>query len=423
MLQDSPSSAAAQLASQTSSPAKQGQEALFERSQQVGRLLLQGMTALHAEVLPPGSGPKRAADHIGQTVPMASRILKALSASSPVGALHLFPGPAPLKRWVKAAGRKGAEAGTLKTALDAVDEFEALIATEGGDRAALDAQLVAWLPEARRTLELRRRQAVFRGLSELEGASCTLDLSTMILRPSADGQRVDLCCIQARTGIVALRPGTGIKFVTERMTAEGVERHPLSVEGAELEQVGQGVRLDAFCDGTPAAVEVAHYGDRYQYILRTPTFGPNASSDFVLAEVNPGEFELRGAGNGSGAPFFSQLIQLPSRYAVLDIILHRDLVSKLEPELCLYRNFGESQARPGDPLRDVDRIDPLDGVQHAHGALGDQRLAGFTRYGEMLEYVRERLDWDLDGAVMYRAQLDYPVPGTQQSLVLHGASF
>ena len=157
----------------------------------MGRALLQSVNALHAEVLPSSCGPKRAADHIGQTVPMASRILRALSASSPVAALYRLPGPAPLRRWVRAAGRKGAKAETLKAALDAVSAFEELIATEGGDRAAFDAQLVTWLPEARHRLELRRRQAVFRGLSELEGASCALDFSTMVLCPSADGKRVD----------------------------------------------------------------------------------------------------------------------------------------------------------------------------------------------------------------------------------------
>lgn len=253
---------------------------------------------------------------------------------------------------------------------------------------------------------------------------CALDFSTIVLCPSADGRRVDLCCVQARTGIVALRPGTGIKFVTERMTARGTERHPLDVEGTEVEQIGQGIRLDEFCDGTPAELQVNHHGDRYQYILRTPNLGPNASTDFVLAEVNLGEFEiLDPPEHGSRAPFFTHLIQLPSRLGVLDVIVHRDLIPEVEPALCLYRNYGESQARPNDTLRDVDRLDPVDGVERVNGAVADQRLAGFSRYGEMLEHVRSRLNWDLDGAAMYRAQLEYPVPGTQLSLVFNGARF
>ncbi len=420
----SPGAAARPAAESRPSPAS---ESLLDRIEDVGRGLLEALTALHAEVLPHACGPKRAADHIGQTVPMASRILKALSASSPVAALHKLPGPSPLKRWVRAAGRKGAQPETLRKALEAVDGFENLITTEGGDRAALDAQMVAWLPEARRTLELRRRQAIFRGLSELEGASCALDLSTMIIRPSEDGQHIDLCCIQARTGIVTLRPGTGIKFVTERINGPGPERHPLSLEGANLLERGHGVRLDEFCDGTPAELDVAHHEDRYQYILRTPNVGPNASTDFVLAEVNPGEFKIRTqedeGGDGSGALFFSHLLQLPSRYGVLDVIIHPDLVPSKAPELHLYKNFGESQARPNDPFREVDRIAPLEDVERVHGKLGDQRLTGFSRYGHMLQHVCDRLDWDLTGAAMYRTKLEYPVPGTQLSLVFPGARF
>ncbi|MEZ6015965.1 MAG: hypothetical protein R3F49_12675 [Planctomycetota bacterium] len=403
-----------------------GDEALslLQRAEAVGRGLLQRLTALHAEVLPAGSGPKRVADHLGQPVPMASRVLKALSESSPLAAMYRLPGPAPLRRWVRAAGRRGADAATLKAANDALDAFEALIATEGGDRSALDAQLVAWLPEARRPLELRRRQAIFRGLSELEGASCTLDLSTMILHPSADGEHVDLCCIQARTGIIALRAGTGIKFVTERVMYSRPERHPLSLEGDELNATAHGARLDAFCDGLPAELEVAHHGDRFQYILRTPGFGPHASADFVLAEVNRAEFSyMEPRASQGGATFFTQLLQLPSRYGVLDVIVHRDLAPTAEPELHLYRNFGEAQACPYDPLREVDRIEPLEDVQRVRGEVADQRLAGFARYGEMLEHVRARLGWDFSDALLYRAQLEYPVPGTQLSLVFPGARF
>lgn len=388
----------------------------------VGRGLVQRLTALHAAVLAPGSGPKRVADLLGQPVPMASRVLKALAESSPVGALHRLPGPAPLRRWVRAAGRKGADAALLKGALDAVDAFDALIAREAGDRGALDAQLVAWLPEARRTLELRRRQSVFRGLSELNGASCQLDISTMLLHPSEDGRGVDLCCIQARTGIVTLRPDTAIKFVTERIAHAGRERHPLSVDGAELLDAGQNVRLDAFCDGAPAALQVDHHGDRFQYLLRTPGFGPRASADIALAEVNRSEFERVPVG-GPGGPFFTHLMQLPSRYGVLDVIVHQSLAPDREPELHLYRNVGEAQARPNDPLREVDRIEPLEDVQRVRGEFVDQRLVGFPRYGEMLEHVRARLGWDFTGGGFFRAQMEYPVPGTQVTLLLAGAGF
>lgn len=398
--------------------------ALATQASALGRRLAQTLGTLHREVFAARVGPKRAADVLGQPVPMASRVLAALGQADPIAVVHRLPGPDPLRRWVRAAGRKGASVAVVQAALQAIDAFDELITSEGGDRGAFDAQLVAWLPEARRTLELRRRQAVFRGLSELEGISCHLDLSTIILHPSQDGQHVDLLCMQARTGIVALRPGLRTKFVTEHLTPSErpQDRNPVSLDGANLFETPAGVRLDAYCVAPPAHLEVLHHSDRVQYLLSTHGHGPNAEVDFVIAELNPAEFALT-AEPRSGASFFTHLTQTPTRLGALDVILHADLAPSALPQVFHYRNVGEFQARPLDPAREVDRIEPADPVRHSRGDVGGLRLAGLPRYGEMLTDVFTRLGWRQDGAHHYRAEFAYPVPGTQLSLLFEGVRF
>ncbi|MEM1448098.1 MAG: hypothetical protein AAF726_01695 [Planctomycetota bacterium] len=395
---------------------------LRERAETVSRDLTTALVALHIEALPHGAGPKRAAVHIDMPVPMASRILRAVDERTPLAALQKLPGPDPLLRWVEAAAGKGVRDETHRAAVDAVESFERLIAEEAGDRAALDARLLQWMPEARRTLELRRRQAVFRGLSEIEGRSCELELTTIILYPSTDGDRVDLCCIQARTGMRTLRPGLATKFITERITPEDHVRDLSSVDGVDLEGVASAVRLDQFTQGDSAKVEIVRDGDSVQYLLAMPDSSPNAVADFVIAELDRGEFERTDEPLEKGS-FFSHVIQNACRYGTIDVLIHEELVPEPEPLLFLYRNHGTGAAQPGDPLREVDRLEPLDGIERRTSSPRDLRLGPLPRYGEMVAHVAERLAWDLSGATLFRAQLEYPVPGTQISIGFPGSRF
>ncbi len=389
------------------------------RAAALGQALGQALHGLHLEVLGVQAGPKRASDALGQPVPMASRILAALGEADPLALLHRLPGPEPLRRWVRALGRRGGSAAGVQAASEALDAFAALIADEGGDRASLDAQLVAWLPEARRTLELRRRQAVFRGLSELEGTSCQLELSTLALYPGRDGRSVDLLCVQARTGLVTLRPGLRTKFVTERLTPTGLERAPRNLDGSDPLSTPGGARLDAYCVAPPAQLEVLRVGDRVHYLLATHGHGPKSPADFVVAELDPAEFELFD-GPQPGGPFFTHLTQSPTRTAVLDVLLHPSLAPSALPVAHAYRNLGELQATPGDPAREVDRLDVELAVQASIGDVRLQRLAGLPRYGELLGDVFTRLGWEPAGMHQYRLELMYPVPGTQLSLTFQG---
>ncbi|MEM9379540.1 MAG: hypothetical protein AAGB93_06265 [Planctomycetota bacterium] len=407
--------------SESSGATRRG-DALRERAETVSRELTSALLALHVEALPQGAGPKRAAVHIDMPVPMASRILRAVGERTPLAALQKLPGPDPLRRWIEAAAKKGARRETRRAAVEAVESFERLISEEAGDRAALDARLLRWMPEARRTLELRRRQAVFRGLSELEGRWCELELTTILLHPSADGGRVDLCCVQARTGMRALRPGLATKFTTERITPEEHVRDLSSVDGIDMEGAASAVRLDRFTQGDPANVEIVRDGDRVQYLLGMPDSSQGSIADFVIAELNRGEFERTDEPLEKGS-FFSHVIQNACRFGSIDVLMHEDLVPEPEPLLFLYRNHGTTAAQPGDPLREVDRLEPLDEIERRTSALRDLRLGPLPRYGEMIGYVATRLGWDLSNATLFRAQLEYPVPGTQISIGFPGSRF
>ena len=138
------------------------------------------------------SGPQEFAGRLGIDKVLASRLLKAARNRDPMAVAFLAPGPDPMRRVLRAAARQGVDPEVIRSATDAVRDFEQLIRRDAGDRIALDAMISFWLPEARREFETRRKQAAFKAMSQLKGVMTETNLATVVLCPSADGVNLDI---------------------------------------------------------------------------------------------------------------------------------------------------------------------------------------------------------------------------------------
>jgi len=200
---------------------------------------------------------------------------------------------------------------------------------------------------------------------------------------------------------------------------------PLNLDGTDPFDSPAGVRLDEFCAAPPAQLQVQQHDGRIHSLLSTPGLGARAEVDFVIAELNAEEFPLS-TEPLSGGPFLTNLIQSPTRLGVNDVIVHPSLGPLQRPEIHLYRNIGETQARHGDPAREVDRIESTEPLQQTSVEVASMRLPGLPglpRYGELLAAVFARLGWHFDTIPLFRAELAYPVPGTQITLLFRDTRF
>ena len=148
-----------------------------------------------------GQGPQHLAKRLSLDKVLMSRLLKAARCLDPIAVTHLTPGPEPLRRFFKAARRRGAKPDLIAAGERAVDEFHGLIREEFGDRSSLDAMLSSWLPQVRHEFELRRKQAAFKALSQLKGVSVRKNFGTVLLHPSEEGHRIDVVWIVGLLGI------------------------------------------------------------------------------------------------------------------------------------------------------------------------------------------------------------------------------
>lgn len=391
---------------------------LEDRVRDLGRELADALARVSDGLGGPHLGPRKLATLLGTTIVNTSRLLKAITCSDPVAVLAHLPGPEPLRRLLAAARGKGVDTATLAQARAAVERFEALIQEEGGDRGSFDAILSAWLPDQRQRFEARRRQSAFKALSELRGCSADLDTSTILVHPSADPTRVDLACLQGMYGLRRLRPDVVVKFGTRRLAHGDDPRRPTNLDGEPAADGLFSVRLDEFCPVRPGPLEARRYGDDVLYTLGETGFGPQSAVDVVVGEVN--RAELPAEVEPGRLRFFFHLVGTPTRRALLDLFVHRDLLGSGAPELVVYDTTCEGPANVNERVRDVDRIavgEAIESLGHGPDAL---RGSGVPRYGELVGTACEKLGWDLGDLRGYRVAMEHPLVGMQICMVFGG---
>lgn len=381
----------------------------------VGRHLGRSLTAM-LEALPAATrGPQAFADELGLDKVLGSRVLKTIRSGDPVATVHRAPGPEPLRRVVAAARLRGVPAAAADAAAAAIDDFDRLIRDDAGDRSALDAILAAWLPEARHAFELRRKQAAWRAMSQLKGATVDTNLGVAILAPAAEPGRIDVIWILGLLGIERLRPGVRIRLSTRRLESGAAPRHPVTLDGQPIESI-MDARLDGYGERPSAEVTVDDAGEAVHYLLGGVGFGAASASDFLTAEVNRGEISATVPAGSGRRGFVFASISTPARRVLLDVFVHEDVYPGAEPELVIHDTAVEGVANVNDRSRDIDRLDLDEQVRSLGRGIAGARTSHLPRYAELLRDAFAALDLEPSSFRACRTEVDFPVHGSQISV-------
>lgn len=391
-------------------------ESLESQIVAVGGELVVGIRGVIESVQRGGPGPQALARTLGVDKVLASRVLKAMRNQDPMTATHCMPGPDPLRRLVKAAAKRGAAPAVVAEASRAIDNFEILIRERIGDRSLLDAILSAWVPEARREFELRRKQSAFKAISQLKGVQAQTLMATVLLHPSQDGRHIDVVWVNGMIGVHRVRPGVAVKMTTRRMTAGDTDRRPRSLEGRPIDDL-ESLMLRGFCSDPPPRMRVQRVGDVVHYTLADEGFGPNSAVDVVFAEANIAELiRYVPAGSGRKGYFFAE-VTTPARVLQFDVLVHESLYPGPEPSLRIYDTSFEGVANVNNPSRDIDRLDLLESIEPLGVGSSRFRSGVVPRYAELVRHALESMGWDGAAFRGYRCGIDYPVYGSQVAMV------
>lgn len=382
---------------------------------ETGERLLAGLTRAIDSVPDSRVGPQALARRLGLDKVLASRVLKTVRSSDPLAAIHRAPGPEPLRRVVRAILKAGVDGDITAQANEAIEEFERLIRDDFGDRSSLDAVVSAWVPEARREFELRRKQAAFKALSQLKGTQAETLLATVFLHPAADNTHLDIVWISGILGLRRLRPGASVKFATRRVAQSDEGRAPCTLDGERVESEAD-LMLTRFCSTPAPRLNVHRIGDNVLYTLRDDGFGPRSAIDVVFAESNRGEIARYAKPGVHRKSFVFAEVSPPAKVLQFDAFVHKDLFQGSDPSLRIYDTSFEGIADINDPARELDRLDMMQTIEPLGIGLSSCRSSDFGAYSELLRTVCQKLGWASGDFRGYRCRVDYPLYGTQVAM-------
>jgi len=386
------------------------------QSEAVGRELATSLHNLLASLPQENWRPQALADVLSQTVLITGRLLRGVTNPDPLGALLQLPGPQPLRRCVASALRAGADEKCGKRALESITEFADLILKYSGGRAEFASILSTWVPESRREFEMRRRQSVFRAMTELKGAQEEVEVLAAVLTLSKDREGIDLTVIQGSLGVQRHRPGVLVEVGALEVDLEGVEHAMRLRKRKGSGPFGLGA-LDKYCVNPPASVQVHKLGKRARFSLADEKFGADSTVDYWIAHHHPKGIELRDDSKVSGQPYFYSVVSFPCHKLVIDTLVHRDLISEDDPSLVVNWSIGEEPARPTQIERSLDLIETHERVSITGHGTQHLRLAEAPTYVALMRDLFGHLGYDSKEFRHARASIEYPLFGAQISLV------
>ena len=398
---------------------------LESRVSDLGKRLSERISRVVDSVETRPQGPIKLAREMGVDKMLASRLLRASANRDPIAVLHLLPGPDPLRTFATAAGKKGVPETLIADFVESVNEFEEMIRVEAGDRSGFDAILASWLPDARRGFETRRKQSIYRAMSQLKGIAADLYIASAFIAPSAEDDFLDVVWTFGYMGLQRLRPNVTFKLATRRVSAPHGStttpkpRHPRSLDGSEVDGI-EGLIIPDYSTAPLPPFNMQQAGNVMHYTLGDKRFGPKATLDLVFIENNQQELPRTIPAEPRRKRFVYTDISTPVQLLVFDLILHRDIQGPSDVGLLLYNTGAQGVADVNDCSRDIDRLEMAETVQSLGSGLDSCRVTEAPWYTEHLSNVCRHLRWDADAFRPYRTRIDYPLFGSQVALTYDG---
>jgi hypothetical protein len=348
----------------------------------------------------------------------ASRLLRAAAMRDPFAALQQIPGPEPLRGFAQAASSYGVEKKRIDSFLESVQQFDQIIRDEAGDRSGFDSILAAFVPESRDAFELKRKQAVYRAMSQLKGVVAQTNLVSAIIHPcKTDPEKMDIVWIFGYLGLQRLRPGVPVRISTRRVSTphapneEPTPRKPLTIDGREASGF-EGLLLPEGCTQPFPELKMEQMGDFAHYLLAGDAFGPKAACDVTFAELNRGEVPRFVAQRGKRRFVYTD-VPIPVERLIFDAIIHEDVLGPAGAQLALYDTSTRGIADINDRARDLDRIDLSETLRPLGKGIDRCRASDVPWYDGLLERITTTLGYDASNLVANRTMIDFPLHATQ----------
>jgi hypothetical protein len=350
---------------------------------------------------------------------LAWKIMQIVKAKDPFAAAQYIPGAEGVNIFLDAARRLDTPEEVIARARAAMDDFRQLIADHAGDRASLELMLGASATEGSPQTDLTYRKGGFQCASYTWGIQARARLMTIMLYAHSDPNLIRCAKIAGFVGLRRVRPHIcwplAQPMYGDYEEGSNVPREKpflaIDPDGA----LPQGVPLlRQFSTVSPDAVKrIALPNGQLEDCWVGSPVGDKAAIDCFTGEVVR-QPSPRYADEENLYIEVGTRIRTPMEVLVQDLIVHRDLYGRIEPESTVYSELSVQPwfDTPQAKRRDQDVLPFSETVEYLGAGPTVIHTPDIPRYEEMMQFAFGKLGWDIDPCDVYRVRVAYPVIAT-----------
>jgi hypothetical protein len=354
--------------------------------------------------------PTRLARAIGLDKSLASRLVRAVQATSDLDLIHLVPSPGGLRIFAELAARY-ADPASIANLKAATERFEELLDAVPGGRASIDARISESSDVALLNREHIAKQASFKSMSFLLGHFCDVVTTTLFLAPSPDGKRVDGIEIQRRVGLRRMRPSTPLVLMSiwgdpeDAIDENGIRFETL--EGAPGAANPAGFLLPEFSTQPLPHLDVVRENEMTALVLAgDPAVHAPSQLTSVLRIRNGWPIEPESRIHSVRG----YVLHTPCRRVVRDVFIAESLYPDATPQV----SFMLPGPRPSmrtreDGRRHYSEVDLARSIEHLPGGPQAYNIPGVVNHSAVVRYVLERTGQAMTPFRGWRLGMTYPV--------------
>lgn len=322
------------------------------------------------------------------------------------------PRPMHLKTFFRAAAKHGISAELIAAAVGAAKDFEDTVARHAGDRAMFDSMVsaIAGDDEAE-TIDRQQRRSVFRGLRHLWGVQVRTRVTCTFVHRSADPEFADFVTLMGYIGLRQSRHGAPVvishaSFANDDGSPIGWEKREPLDPAAQTEH-GIALLPDFCSQPLPQFRTIEASGGQIHGDLVLSDVGDTAAVDYIAGWIDRHAVKTCRTSDNRFAGFCART-RIPCELLIHDVVVLDGMYASDAPTAVMYPESIDEGPFPARP-RSLQRLE----FKAAATCLGNGAKALRTpevpRYGEVAEYVFNRLGWDGERFKVYRCRVAYPM--------------
>ena len=352
--------------------------------------------------------PQELASACGLNKNLAWKVAKLIQSEDPAVAIQQIPGNSGVSIFLRKMERAGARSELLKTARDAINNFNELVRLHSGDRATLEMMGSVLSDNGRQQRDEYHRKLLFQGGSYVWGAQARVMLKVGIIGPGGEPGLADFLSLSAVIAFRRLRPD-----VTWTMAA----RRAHSDDGNSMYPPGP-EPIDPRSDGDDKAPLMLDFCSRPLPILRRVVAttginfelpeGPVGNTGALTCVTGTIHRRLPLYRSPSDTMGIHQVIcDLPAELLLFDLFVHNSFTFAMPPSVALHSDlsiYGPHRVSTSDSKR----LPFYETLQDLGSGPLPVATPDVGNYNKMVQAMFDRVEWSPSDFHGYRVKIAYP---------------